>query len=73
MIEVETSPYPMANPITNTGPPRCCVAVLELVLKSTKTGNRMLKSTARRFFKSTRKSARNNEVRTSCSGGPATG
>src|ERR1700719_4272128 len=63
----------MANPMTNTGPPRFCAAVPELVVRSTITGRRMLASTARRFFKSTRKSARNSEVRTSPSGGAAVG
>src|ERR1017187_6686039 len=63
----------MAKPIMNTAPPKCCTALLELVVTSRKTGNSVLTNSTRRFFKNTTKSARSNEVRMSGIGGPVAG
>src|SRR5437763_15672944 len=57
----------------STAPPKLCVALFPLVLKSRKTGSSMLTISARRCLRNTWKSARNNEVKTICSGGPALG
>src|ERR1700722_7890402 len=59
--------------MTNSAPPKLCVALLEFVVMRMKSGRMMLSSSPRRFLRNTVKSARRSEVRTSWSGGPGVG
>src|SRR5580704_7887619 len=53
----------MANPMMKSDPPRCAVPFLELVLTRIRYGRRMLRSSARRLFNKTVKSARKSDER----------
>jgi hypothetical protein len=63
MIEVEATPYVIANPMTKSGPPRCAVLAAELVDTRMMYGRRMLMIRERRFFSRTVKSARRSDFK----------
>src|ERR1700728_80054 len=53
----------MASPIMKSDPPRCAVPFFELVDTRIRYGSRMLRSSARRLFNKTVKSARRSDER----------
>jgi hypothetical protein len=63
MIDVEAIPKVMLSPMTKSDPPKFAVPLLELVETKMRYGSKMLKTSDRRFFRKTMKSARMSDLR----------